>query len=353
MSSLSQWFGFNRTVSAEELPEIFPVPVARQDFVSTDVVAIYSKVLTDVLERTHGLSEEQTALMWDSCVKSSATDGMITLIAKAMSEKKDLFLVYEKAVKVIRPATDDETSKIKADYIAEGESKIGIFISFKNFKRADMVKFYIELEYLTVGSLYKSMNLSKAVQLKFADLRSSVSLADTADVKTQAIAIAKSLSAGKDVMLDAKDEITTSTPDLKSVDASIDFITKKLSFYLGLPAAWITGEQTGGLGTTGENDMRAVERGLKAYFVSIVKPTLEAIFGIAVSYKSQDFRQVEGSVEILKVFGLIDDTLISAENKRKIINQMLDLPEDAKGDAPKKPHAQLPAPAAKQEASTR
>lgn len=344
MSSISDWFGFNRTTETSELPEIFPMPIVQSVFVDTDVVAIYSKILTDVLERTHGLTDDQIALMWDSCVKSSASDGVITLLSKAMAKKSDLFLVYDSSVKVVREATSQERAAIDADYKKQATSTHGVFISFKNYRRSDMVKLYSALEYCTVSSLYKSMNISKAVQLKFSDMRASVSLADSADAKTQAKAIAQSLGDGKDIMLDAKDSVECATPDLAATEKAIGFIGNKLCFYLGMPGSYMDGDQTTGIGSTGESDQRATERGLKSYYFSILKPTLEAIFsGVKLTYKSQDFRHITSGLEVLKTFSITDEEFISRENKTKIVNQVFDLPEDAEGDPVPKPAPQVPA----------
>lgn len=343
---LSEWFNWSSSAAcSDELPEIFPVSITQSDFVKADVVTIYAKILTDVLERTHGLNDDQVALMWDNCVKSSKSEGLITLLAEAMSDKRDLFLVYDKAVKVLRLATPEERRKIEADYAAKASSSTGIYISFKNYVRSDMVKLYVGLEYCTIAALHKSMNLSKATQLKMSDLRASVAAIDSADVKLQAQNIARALAAGRDVLMDAKDEIQNSVPDLTAVKASIEFLLQKLAFYLGMPSAYLSGEQTGGLGTTGEGDQKAIERGLKGYYFSVLKPVLEALFpGTKISYKSQDFRQIKEAMDVLKTFGLVDDSLISADNKRMIINGLLDLPEDAQGDPAPKATLALPAP---------
>lgn len=342
---LSEFFGWGGSTPAAELPEIYPVPVSQQDFISIDAIAIYSKILVDVLERTEGLTDELAALMWDNCLKSEKPDGLVTMISKAMNDKKDLFLVFEKAVNVVREADPKERAQIEADYKKQGKSSTGVFVSFTNFRRSDMVRFYIALSYCTVGSLWKSMHLSKAIQLKFTDLRKSVSLVDSADVKAQALKIATGLSNGTAVMMDEKDSVATASPDLTATKEAVEFVNDKLAFYLGLPDSYLCGEQTAGIGSSGENDMRAVERGLKAYYFSIVKPTLKALFGIETTYKTQDFTLVESSTEILKTFALIDDTLVSAENKRKIVNGLLGLDPNAKGDpAPKPDPAALPAP---------
>lgn len=335
--SLSEFFGWGSSSDSTDLPEIFPISISQSDFVDIDVVSIYSKILTDVVERTSGLTDDQIALLWDNCVKSSKQDGLVTLLSKAMSNKKDLFLVYDKPLKVLRTATSAEQAKITEDYAKQATSKVGVFISFQNYVRSDMVKLYSGLDFCTVASLHKSMNVAKAVQLKFNDMRSSVSLTDSTEVKAQAVKIANSLKNGKDVMLDAKDSIETAKPDLTAVNEAIELINQKRSFYLGLPAAYITGEQTGGLSSTGESDTKAIERGLKNYYFSIIKPVLEALFdGAVLSYKSQDIRNILGSMEVIKTFTLSDDELISKENKTMIVNQLLGLPEDAKGDPVKK-----------------
>jgi hypothetical protein len=333
MSFLSETFGWTDVqLKNEELPEIFPMPIPQSEFLSIDVVTIFSKILTDVLERIHGMTDEQTALMWDNCVKSSKSDGLITMLAKAMSDKADLYLVYEAGIGVIREATSEERNTIQSDYAKAAKSSTGVYVSFKNYKRADMIKLYSALEYSTVAALNKTLNVSAAVQLKFSDLRASVNLieADTASAQGQALATA--LLNQRPVMMDAKDSVETAAPDLTATEKAIDFIGAKLAFYLGMPSSYITGEQTGGIGSTGENDMRAVERGLKNYYFSILKPTLEEIFGVKLSYKSQDFRNLTLGLDVLKTFALVDEEFLSKDNKTLIINQAFDLPEDAEGD---------------------
>ncbi len=331
--SIANWFGFQSTdIASDELPEIFPLAMVQDEFVKIDVVNIYAKILTDVIERTHGLSEDVAQLLWDNCLKSESSDGLVTLLAKAMADKQDLFLVYEAAVKVLRLATEEERRVIEEDYKTKGESSVGVFISFKNYVRSDMVKLYSALEYCTVASLHKSMNLSKAVQLKINDLRGSTALIDSEKVKLQAKVIAKSLGRGQDILLDAKDVVETVMPDLTAIQASIQFLNQKRSFYLGMPESYINGEQTGGIGTTGEGDTKAAERGLKNYYESIIKPVLKVLFTAKTTYKSQDFRQIEGAMNILKTFELTSDELVSHDNKQLIVNRAFDLPEDAEGD---------------------
>lgn len=335
MSGLN-WFGWSTSsIPENELPIIFPLDFKRDNFIEIDVMNIFQKILTDVLERTHGLDDEQCETLYDNCIASEANHGLISLLARSMAFRRNLFLVYEKALNVLRIATPSEQSQIQTDYTTKGESSVGIFISFQHYLKADIIRLYSALEYLTVAHLHKSMNLSTAIQLKMTDLRASTGLVDSATVKAQAQEIAKSLGNGRDILLDAKDVIQNAVPDLTAVETSIEYLNEKRAFYLGLPKSYLGGDLTKGLGDTGEGDTKAIERGLKNYYLSIIKPVLEAIFPDAeLSYKSQDFRQIDQAMNALKIFSLVDETLISVENKTLIINKLLDLPEEEEGEGP-------------------
>lgn len=329
--SLISWFGLGNNSENDELPEIFPLGFKKIDFIDIDTINIFQKILTDVVERTHGLSDVQCDLLWDNCIQSESAHGLISLLARAMSFRRDLFLVYNPALPLIRIANATEQSKIQADYLEKGESSIGLYVSFRQYLKADLLRLYSALEFITLSSLNKTMNLSSAIQLKMTDMRGAVSLSDSSIAIAQAKKIARGLSQGKDIMLDAKDIIENAKPDLTSIEASIQYLNEKRAFYLGLPPSYLTGEMTVGIGTTGESDTKFTERGLKNYFASIIKPVLENLFDVQLSYKSQDFRQVDQAMNALKTFSLIDDSIISIENQTLIINKLLDLPEDEEG----------------------
>lgn len=333
---LADLFNFSSSNSSLELPNIFPFSVTEPDFVTTDVTSVYAKILKDVLERTQGIKPEQENLMWDNCVASESSDGLVSMLSKAMCDKRDLFLVYKKELKLIRKADPREETLIREDYKLQGTSKVGTYISFKNYGLTDLIKIYSSLEYCTVASLSKNMNLSKAIQVKILNLRGSVGLSDRATAEAQALAIAEGLADGDDVMLDAGDTIETAKPDLTATEAAMVFINRKRSFYLGLPESYITGERPKGMGDSGSGDAKAIERGLKNYYFSIIKPTVEAIFEIKTSFKSENFDQITPALEAMKTFELTSGELISQDNKRIIMNKLFGLPEDEEGDAPEK-----------------
>lgn len=309
-----------------ELPEIYPLALQADVFVKADMLATYVKILTDTVDRTHGIPEEDQHILWDNCVQSESTEGLVTLLATAMVNKSDLYLVYKSGV--LRKATNEEQQRILADYKKSAESDEGVYVSFKNYKRTDMLLIYSGLEYAVLASLHKTVNVSKAVQIKISDLRKSVSLADATIALAQAQQIANALRAGMDVAVDKNDEITTATPNIEPTEKAIAFLDAKKAFILGLPLAYISGLQTGGIGSTGEADMRAVERGLKQYFVSIIQPVLKALLDVDdITFRSQDFRQLESGLEALKTFDLVSDEYLSKQSKQEILRRVFELDE--------------------------
>lgn len=335
-------FGFLGGGSSETgiLEDILPFPMAMDPFVKSDVEALYSRILTDTLERTDGIPEKRNKVLWDNCLKSEANEGLVTMLAKAMASKTDLFLVMDGDV--LRKADDVERQKIEDDYKKNAESTTGIYVSFKNFSKNDMVKLYSAIEFFTIGGLYKSAGISKAIQIKIKDLRSSVARLDAPVAEAQARGIAKALKQGKDVMIDGEDTIETAKPDLTATKETIDFVNKKKSLYLGLPASYLEGTSQAGLGDSGKGDSKKTESGLKNYYFSIIKPVVEDLFRIKTTFKTEDFEMIGVANDTLTTFEATTDEHISKENKTTILNKLYGLPEDAVGDEPEEPVANPP-----------
>ena len=305
-------------LTTNEIPAIFPLSLQSNVFIKSDILNTYIKILTDTMERTHGVPEEKEPALWDNCLVSEASRGLISLLAEAMSEMSDLFLVYKPSTKVIRKADTKEQQQIEADYKASGSSKVGVFISFKNYHRTDMLKIYSSFEYCVLSSLNKSLNVAKAIQFKIHDLRASVSMIDAPIAAAQAKSISSALGKGNDAYMDAKDVIETAKIDTEPTEKAITFLDAKRAFILGLPLSYINGEQTGGLNASGEGDMRAVEQGLKQYYVSILRPVIKAILDAETTFKSQDFKQLQSAGELLKTFDLTSEENLSGETKQEL-----------------------------------
>lgn len=322
MSLLSELFTFPTISTTVSLPSIYKLPVEQLAFVDTDIRTIYSKILTDVLERTSGITDDQQKVLWDNCLQSETNKGLVSLLADAMAGKKDLFLIYSAKLGTLRQADQSEQSRIKEAY-GKGQAVDGeLFVSFKNFTKSDLIRFYSIIEYCIVSGLYKQANVAQALQFKMKNLRGAVAVNDKEEVKKQVQSMAEALGKGNDIYMDAEDEIANSSPSIDPIKEGISLVQGKKCFYLGMPMSYVNGEITKAMADTGEGDSKAVERGLKAYYYSIVKPVIEAMFGIKTSFNSQDFRMITAANEVLKTFELVGEEYISNENKLLIVNKL-------------------------------
>jgi hypothetical protein len=324
MAEMFRWFTGNASLS--ELPELYPMQINAAEWVKGDVVHIFQKILTDVAERMEGIPEKKQKVLWDNCLKSEASFGLITFLARAMQEKADLFLVLDGPDKdVIRKAKPEEQKQIEADYKEKASSELGIFVSFKEYKKSDFLNAYSMLELCTIEALNKQMNLAKAVQLKMDSMRKSTGATDVSVIESQAKTVVESLSKGKPVLLDAKDTVDLLEPKIDPVKEAINFMNQKKAYYLGLPASYIMGELSGGLNADGTADAKATERGLKNYFFSVMKPVSEALFGGTMEYKSENFDMIDTSLNVLRTMEMTSEDFLPLEMKRAIIAKAFDI----------------------------
>ena len=326
------WFDFinpkTQTNNWNEIEDIFPLGIKQREFLKADILSTYQKILTDTVDRAFGIPKKAERYLWDNVVGEVDNDGLVTMLAKGMAEKKELYIVYKPSIEVIRYATREEEKKIKADYEKDSRSSVGIYVSFKNYKRTEMLEIWSCFEYCLLAGMNKQLNLSKAMHVKINELRSSVSLNDSEVAIAQAKNIAQALKRGNDVLIDKNDEISVMTVNMDASEKSMDFLANKKAWILSLPASYLSGDQTGGIGSTGENDSRAIENGLKQYFLTIVKPVCDLLFGVDCKFKSRDFRNMTTALEVLKTFDLVSDENLSRESKQEIVARVFDLDMD-------------------------
>lgn len=326
-------FGGNQNnTPTGELINIFPLALDKDDFIKQDILTIYRAILTDTLERTYGIKQAQESLLWDNCVLDGSSKGLVSLISNAMYNMDRVYIVWDPSTNILREADPKERAEMDKIYTSGAKPKNKVALNFSNLNVTKMLKIYSELDYRTNCSINKSLGIASTIQLKLHELRSSVGYNDAEITIEQAKAIAKAMSEGRDIVLDAQDIIELANPDMAPAQKALDMNAQKKSFYLKLPASWITGLNHGSISDTGEREAKAVERGLKRWFYSIVKPTVEALFGITATYKSEDFYGLQTAISTLQTFELTSNEYISAENKLRILNSLFGLPANSKGD---------------------
>lgn len=313
------------------LGKIFQFDFIESEFNHVDICTTYKKILTDTLDKVRGI-DNLTSMLFDSCVMNREQEGLISMLADAMARKAELFLVYEKNIDVLRKANSQEESQIRKDYEKKTSSTIGTYINFKNYSRTDLLKVFSSFEFYTLGNLHKLLKISEALGLKLEGMRRDIGESDSDLAAEQAREIVKAITSGQGFMIDAGDSIELPSPSVDSTKETINFINQKRAYILDMPTSYIDGEQTSGIGSTGEQDTRAVERGLKIYFNTILKPVIEEVFKIDVSFMTQDFRNLETVTSTLSTFSAVKgDKILSQETMIKIICSLLNIPfEDEK-----------------------
>jgi hypothetical protein len=319
-------------------PFPFGKQIAESVFVDYCLENIYRKILTDCYAKTRGIEAGHKKFYWDTVVKSygksNADKGLITMLAKAMAAKEDLFLVYKSDV--LRRAGSKESESIREAFDnksqTDGQSPMqspkgqsprqcpGYWFSFMEYTLSDILKVLYGFQYIILGSTYTSMNTAKALQLKINDLRRLVSDNDRANPIKQGTDIVAALKEGKSVMLDVADKIEHSSVDMEPTEVAVKFINGMIAFYLNAPLSYVNGQLAQGLSTTGESDGIAVERCLESFFNSVLKPVSDEIFKSDISFVCDNWRRLGAVANIMPV---IESTgLICDEKKRKLVEEL-------------------------------
>jgi len=326
MAGFGSWFSFATQISENfaSLPALYELGITCEFFVKNDVTHLYKKILTDVIRRTWGLGPDEMRSMWDNCLKSNANKGLVSLLAESMFMKSDLFLVYQMGV--IRKATPEERTQIEADYKKQAQSSVGIYISFTDYTLTDMLRTYSHMEYSVLGSLNKKMNVSNAIQFKMSEMRGSTGATDKEQIKAQAKSMCDALAEGKNILMDGADEVATATVEMETTKESILFLDGKRSFMTGMPLSYINGQLTTGIGSTGQADAKAIDRGLEYYFISIIQPVCKALFNKEVQYKVEDTSNLASALEAIKTFELLQGTdILSVDEQKAIVRKLFNL----------------------------
>lgn len=294
----------------------FQLNLADTVFVENEITGLYEKLLMDCYSRSNDLKE--SPIYFDNCLASENNQGLISLLSDAMYKKTDLFLVLKSDV--IRLADTEEKTKIAEDYKKTGKSSIGVYCSFKDFVKTDMLKVYYSMLFNVFDTTNTQMNISKSIQVKINKLRDLVSLSAKDSTVPQAKDLVDALKNGKGIMLDKDDEIAAIMTSLDPVKAGIELVNSKVASTIGMPLSYVNGELSAGLSSSGEGDSDMVERGLKPYFNSIWKPVVDKLMDSNITFKSDSWRTLEPMLKYITVIETSD--LIEKDVKAKFVKSI-------------------------------
>lgn len=289
------------------------------DFAHTFVLELYRRILTDCFNHSSEIPQDKQGALWDSVMCFGAekgANGLISFLAEAITDRKPkLYLVFDNGF--VRLATKEEEKDIDAN-----PKKMGaVGLCFADFKQATILLVLASLMERLLENANAGLNISRSVLIQINQLRESVSLPNAEGAIAQAKAIEQGLKSGKGALLDAADKVEVPVFNTDPLESALEMLYGLMSFFTGMPRAYVSGELTAGLNATGEGDQQATEQGLKFYFVSIFKPVCEQLFGVKnLTFKTSEWRKFAEIANVLPVLEATD--AIPAAVKERLVKEM-------------------------------
>lgn len=299
-----------------DLANPYKLEIDRKEFVNFKTAVLYQKILKRCYAKSGGLTGEEAQNLWDSVELGNAQYGIISMIADAMTKKKELILVNDSGI--VRIADIKEAEEIKKDYAEKAKSSKGVYMNFQKYTLTDIIKIYMDLVFDIMGGVKVNLGIGKALQYKIADMRKLIGVSSSADPSAVAKAVVEALKNGKSVAIDGQDNILTTPLQTAPVVEGMKLIYGLLASELGVSTSFVAGELTSGMAVTGEADVNANEEGIKDFFISVYKPVISKLFNKKIEFRSDNWRKL---TQYASVIPYIESSLyMDEEQKKKFFN---------------------------------
>lgn len=299
-----------------DLVNPYKLEIDRKEFVNFKTAVLYQKILKRCYAKSKGLTDKEAQNLWDSVELGNAQYGIISLIADAMTKKKELILVNDSGI--VRVADINEAEEIKKDYADKAESSKGVYMNFQKYTLTDIIKIYMDLVFDIMGGVKVNLGIGKALQYKIADMRKLIGASSFEDPSAVAKAVVEALKNGKSVAIDGQDNILTTPLQTAPVVEGMKLIYGLLASELGVSTSFVAGELTSGMAVTGEADVNANEEGIKDFFISVYKPVISKLFNKKIEFRSDNWRKL---TQYASVIPYIESSLyMDEEQKKKFFN---------------------------------
>lgn len=319
------WFSNDKQTEDNILDAPFCMKFDKNNFEKIKTENLYKKILQRCYSRSEGAKDaEKVQSLFDSNEKSESPRGLISLLAKAMTEKAEIAVIYKNGI--VKVANSEEREQIKKDYANNAKSSLGILVSFKDYCLTDLVKGYMSIIYDILSTMNTQVGLAQALQIKVSMLRGTVSVNGKDEPIAQAKKINEALTKGRSVLLDEKDRVEVMTLDSDSVKNAMTLIYSQLCAEIGMPLSFVTGELASGMSATGEADTNQQEEGLQDFFNSILKPCCDKLYGWDLRFVSDDWRYF--SAMIGSLIAVENSSLLSDEQKRAFADRLMPVGKD-------------------------
>lgn len=293
-------------------------------FINSRTQVLYEKILKRCYHKTIGLEDEQNSIassVFLSVEYGAEQNGTIPLVAKAMTQMRKIYLVYDEKAGLVRIANLNEQQEINEHYKKYQNSmsilndgKRGIILDFSKYELTRLIKCYMSLLYAVLDSANTQVNLARSLQIKIDKLRENISVLTSDDAIKQANQINDALKAGNSILLAKLDEVIQTAINSDSTAKAIEIFNTALASDLGLSLSFVSGALTSGMSATGDADINYEDTGIKDFWVTIWKPICMKLYGKdKVKYKTDRWRFLEAK---LKSLVYIESSLLFTDEQK-------------------------------------
>ena len=279
-------------------------------FINSRTQVLYEKILKRCYHKTIGLDDTDGQIassIFLSVEYGADQNGTIPLVAKAMTQMRKIYLVYDEKVGLVRIANLEEQQEIQKHY-AEFQNTMsilnngrrGMILDFGKYELTRLIKCYMSLLYAVLDSANTQVNLARSLQIKIDKLRENVSVLTSDDAIKQANQINDALKSGNSILLAKLDEVIQTAINSDSTAKAIEIFNTALASDLGLSLSFVSGALTSGMSATGDADINYEDAGIKDFWVTVWKPICAKLYGKEnVKYKTDRWRSLEAKLRSL------------------------------------------------------
>lgn len=320
-------FGINKEkklIQKDNLSLSFDLFLKETEFVDYMVSDLYQSILTMCFDKIifpdeKDFKDKITPSFYDNLSVEGINKGIIKNLAYGIVQNQKVFLVKASAGDniIIRQGTQEELQKYEKE---QGNIKNQIQMDFTKYNQSKALKLFYSMIYWIIRATNTNVKISNSVLVKIAKLRELVAKEDADDVIKQAKEINDAIKRGNSIIADKDDTMERLEINSQATKDALDVAFSLVSGLIKMPLSFVNGELTTGLTQTGDSDNLAIERGLKNYYYTILKPCTEKLFDTKTRFTSDNTAKLKTLIGILPQLEL--STLLTDDEKRAIIEDL-------------------------------
>lgn len=321
-------FGINKEknlIQKDNLSLSFNLSLKETEFVDYMVSDLYQSIFTMCFDKIifpdaeKDFKDKITPSFYDNLSVEGINKGIIKNLAYGIVQNQKVFLVNASAGDniIVRQGTQEELQKYEKE---QGNIKNQIQMDFTKYNQSKALKLFYSMIYWIIRATNTNVKISNSVLVKIAKLRELVAKEDADDVIKQAKEINDAIKRGNSIIADKDDTMERLEINSQATKDALDVAFSLVSGLIKMPLSFVNGELTTGLTQTGDSDNLAIERGLKNYYYTILKPCTEKLFDTKTRFTSDNTAKLKTLIGILPQLEL--STLLTDDEKRAIIEDL-------------------------------